>query len=188
MWDAATRPSVLRLDGELRTLNIRPNVSGPPELGQPARQRVLHTFNPSITTAPRGLCLRCAYIVSLRADALHQCDSSSPLWTRETGTPSVVATNAWFKSTVIAALDRNQHVLGWTWLIIASEKQVSASSVTAHSRWFVVPGASDAFQPPWGAMSCNTHRIQTRDLDSPLGWARLSCCRCCHCRRRTHFL
>ena len=95
MFDPAMRPSVIKLDAPLTVIDVRPNVSGPPELGLPAAPRVLHTFNPSIAPAPSGLCPRCMYVVSLRADALHQCDSSSPLLKKEAGTPHVVAANAW---------------------------------------------------------------------------------------------
>ena len=153
---SALPPTVLRLDG-LKTLAVRPNVSGPPELGVPASLRRLHTFNPSLAAAPSGLCPRCTHVVALRADALHQCDASSPLWTREAGTPAVVATNAWFKSTILAALDSEQQVLGWTWLLIAPAAQVS--TIAARSRWHVAPGVTDDFAPPWGAMSYDARLI-----------------------------
>lgn len=156
MFDSSLRPWVLELDDEAVTLQIRPNVSGPPELGLPARLRTLHIFNPSIASAPADLCPRCSHVVALRADALHQCDASSPLLHREDGMPSIVARNAWFKSTIIAALDQTT-VLGWTWLLVEPERQIS--NLAAPNRWFVPPGVSDDFQPPWGAMSYDARLI-----------------------------
>ena len=42
-------------------------------------------FNPSVVTAPKGLCSRCAYVMTLRADCHHQCDASSPYEERNGG-------------------------------------------------------------------------------------------------------
>ena len=47
-------------------------IAGPPSLGAPSSARVFSLFNPSIVAAPAGLCERCAYVASVRADPLHQ--------------------------------------------------------------------------------------------------------------------
>ena len=130
------------------------NISGPVELGLPARVRPLHLFNPSLVASPKGLCPQCAYVASLRADVLHQCDESNAYETREIGMPSRVALNAWFKGTVIAVLDADLRVLGWTWLLVEPAKQVlnlarRSGADGSRSGWFVPPGVSDGFAPPW---------------------------------------
>ena len=72
------QPQVLQLSG-LQPLALEFGlISGPPKLGQPSRARRMRGFNPSIAPAPEGLCPRCAFVVAVRADALHQCDRYSP--------------------------------------------------------------------------------------------------------------
>ena len=99
------RRHVLSLDGT-RPLSLGEplRVAGPPELGPPANARRIHLYNPSIVPAPGRLCPRCAFLVALRADTLHQCDATNPFQHREKGMPAVVAMNAWFKGTVLAVL------------------------------------------------------------------------------------
>ena len=79
------------------------NISGPISLGEPARARPLGSYNPSLAAAPPGLCPRCAYVASLRVEALHQCDRSSPLFRLVSKrTPA----NAYYRGTAIAVLDK----------------------------------------------------------------------------------
>ena len=143
-------PTVLKL--QLTPLGLPlPHIAGPPSLGEPALPRIFNTFNPSITPAPhslRRLCPRCAYVVALRAEALHQCNASSPLL-KPTSRGKAIATGAYFKGTAFAVLDASLEVLAWTWMLPRPEDQVSI----AHngSRWFVSPGVHDGFAtPPWG--------------------------------------
>lgn len=104
-------------------------------------------FNPSLVQAPPSLCSRCAYVVALRVDPLHQCHVESPLLKPDVGMPKNTAANAWFKGTAIAVLDRNLHVIRWTWLLNAPQHQVT--NAREASRWFVPVGVSDRFLPPW---------------------------------------
>ena len=139
----------------LATASITPisidfgNISGPLTLGAPAQIRSFGSFNPSLVAAPAGLCPRCAYVASLRVEALHQCDFSSPLFRRIPGMPGrrSVASNAFYRGTAIAVLDEDLRVLGYTWLI-TSHNQVHDQR--AARRWTVATGAADAFPPSWG--------------------------------------
>ena len=133
----ANAPSLLDLD-----LGV---FGGPPSLGLPARPREMGIFNPSLATAPAGLCERCAYVAAVRVDPLHQCHERSPLLHKDPGMPKNIAANAFFKGTAIAVLDADLKVLGWTWLLNAPQHQVSSST----SRWFAPVGAADRFPPPW---------------------------------------
>lgn len=93
-----------------------PQIAGPALLGPPASARRVAAFNPSIVPAPYGLCPRCAWVVSLRVDPLHQCDRTSPLYQPELTKAS--AANAWFKGTAIVVLDDKWEPIGeHTWLI-----------------------------------------------------------------------
>ena len=157
------QPTVVKLSA-LRTLSLNlGKLSGPPRLGQPAWPRHMRAFNPSIAPAPDGLCLRCAYVVALRVDALHQCDRTSPLLHREKGMPLHTATGAFFKGTALAVLDASlSEVLGWTWFIGRPVEQLapakdgvplppnaSSSEIKTANRWQVPLGAADGFAPPW---------------------------------------
>ena len=149
------RPRVLKLRS-MAPLTLTPEFSAiaqPPELAKlkgasnPAPQPVRY-FNPSIAPAPRGLCPRCAYAVTLRADTLHQCDSASPY---EAGDETLGSSN-WFQGTVVAILDAQLQVLGWTWLINSPTYQLASSTVPeaearlASCKW---AGDAGAFSPSW---------------------------------------
>ena len=123
------------------------NISGPLILGAPAQVRSFGSFNPSLVAAPAGLCPRCAYVASLRVEALHQCDRSSPLFRQIKTARRAVPANAFFRMTAIAVLDEGLRVLGYTWLI-TSHNQVGDKR--AGRRWTVATGAADAFPPSWG--------------------------------------
>ena len=123
------------------------NISGPLTLGAPAQVKSFGSFNPSLVAAPAGLCPRCAYVASLRVEALHQCDRSSPLFRNIITGRRPVPANAFFRGTAIVVLDEGLHVLGYTWLI-TSHNQVSDKR--APRRWTVATGATDAFPPSWG--------------------------------------
>lgn len=163
MYLRGMQPHVVKLSG-LRTLSLNlGKISGPPRLGQPAWPRHMRAFNPSIAPAPDGLCQRCAYVVALRVDALHQCDRTSPLLHREKGMPLHTATGAFFKGTALAVLDASlSEVLGWTWFIGRPVEQLapakdavplpanaSSSDIRTANRWQVPLGAADGFAPPW---------------------------------------
>ena len=138
------------LDAELRSLRLEVGrVQGPAALGLPAQPRHLGTFNPSIAAAPRGLCPRCAFVVSVRVDALHQCDASSPYSRHEPGMPRVLAANAWFKGTAIAVLDERLRLLTWTWLLSSPALQVSRSPTQVRQGYHARVGAAGNFTPPW---------------------------------------
>ena len=145
------------LDAELRSLSLEVGrVQGPAILGLAAQPRHLGTFNPSITAAPRGLCPRCAFVVSVRVDALHQCDASSPYSRHEPGMPRVLAANAWFKGTAIAVLDESLQLLTWTWLLSSPALQVSRSPVQVRQGYHAPLGAAGNFTPPWSLRSYDT--------------------------------
>ena len=101
----------------------------------------LRSFNPSIATAPADLCPRCAYIVAVRADALHQCSRAGAL-IRDP-----------FKSTAIVVLDASLAILRWTWFLNEPGYQIArVTSFGNDSRarlWRVPLGVSDDFAPPW---------------------------------------
>ena len=123
------------------------NISGPLSLGAPAQVSSFGSYNPSLVAAPVGLCPRCAYVASLRVEALHQCDRSSPLFRAVTSLRRSVPANAFYRGTAIAVLDEGLQVLGYTWLI-TSHNQINDQR--AHRRWTVATGATDAFAPSWG--------------------------------------
>ena len=123
------------------------NISGPLVLGAPAQVRSFGSFNPSLVAAPAGLCPRCAYVASLRVEALHQCERTSPLFRKITTGDRPVPANAFYRGTAIVVLDEGLRVLGYTWLI-TSHNQVSDKR--ARRRWTVATGATDAFPPSWG--------------------------------------
>lgn len=130
--------------------------AGPPSQGvAAARPRPMGTFNPSIAPAPPSLCRRCAFVATLRVDALHQCNASSPLYytvgNREPGLRGQVGVGAWFKGTALVVLDASYTTLGWTWLLVSPEKQISRADPNATSRWHVPLGAAGRFGPPWAA-------------------------------------
>lgn len=70
-------------------------------------------YNPSIATAPPGLCPGCALVAVVRADALHQCDASG-------------ATRTGFQATAIMVLNATLHSLGWGWLYNNPSAQLTA--------------------------------------------------------------
>ena len=130
-----------------RTLSVNVGTfAGPPQLGEPAHPRPLRFFNPSLTAAPHGLCPRCVYVVAVRADVLHQCDASSPLF-NATWKKMTIATAAFFKGTVLLVLDREMAVLDWTWLITRPPLQIATWA--DHGREYVPAGVSGGFTPPW---------------------------------------
>ena len=137
--------------------------SGPPSLGMPARQREMGLFNPSLVAAPAGLCERCAFLVSLRVDPLHQCHDMSPLLHVEEGMPKQVSVSSWFKGTVIVVLDQKLKPLGWTWLINAPHFQVS--SAPEENKWRVPAGSADSFPPPWAK---TVYDVRLVDFDGHL--------------------
>lgn len=102
-------------------------------------------FNPSaLVPAPAGLCGRCAHLVLLRVDALHQCDGTSPYRDLD------VSPINW-RATAIAALDEEFRTLAWTWLIVRPDLQTNpsiAESVTVSARLTVSKRSSGAFEPP----------------------------------------
>ena len=65
-------PTVLHLPTISLSLPSLAPIAGPPSLGPPASARLFNTFNPAIARAPRKLCPRCAYVVAMRVDPLHQ--------------------------------------------------------------------------------------------------------------------
>mmetsp|Transcript_50193 Transcript_50193/g.167729 ORF Transcript_50193/g.167729 Transcript_50193/m.167729 type:complete len:517 (+) Transcript_50193:41-1591(+) len=174
-WIADQRPAVIRLPLEELSLPLRP-IGGPASMQQrppyPAKPRVFSVFNPAITEAPRGLCPRCTYVVALRVDAMHQCNASSPLLRRNMPQS---APGAWFKGTALAVLDADRRLLGWTWLLPRPENQVSLAAMEGNgSRWFVPPGVSDGYLPPWVKPSYDTRLL---NIDGRL-FATTTCMAC----------
>jgi hypothetical protein len=82
----------------------------------------------------------------VRADVLHQCDASSPLF-NATWKKMTIATAAFFKGTVLLVLDREMAVLDWTWLITRPPLQIATWA--DHGREYVPAGVSGGFTPPW---------------------------------------
>ena len=155
-------PSILRLEGSSHPTGA--NVLGP-DLGV-SPQGVIKSirnpnggafpvrfFNPSIVRAPPGLCPRCAYVVSLRADCTHQCDSGSLYSVRSRGERSPAGKTRLFRGTAIVVLDSALRRLGWTWLINAPRNQVEPrGKYSAHLRSnktlrLAQPGDSNGFPP-----------------------------------------
>ena len=92
--------------------------SGPPSLGFPAIRRTMHAYNPSIVRF--ALCDECAYVVSFRVDAMHQCDETTPLRAKLPHS----AAHAWFKGTAIAVYSESWTQLAITWLINSPSDQL----------------------------------------------------------------
>ena len=124
------------------------HIQGPEPMGIPGQAgHYMGQFNPSIVPAPEGLCPRCAYLVSLRIDPLHQCSRRSPLFTPPAGLPKKTPATAWFRNTALALLDAKFEVITWTWLLAAPHVQINPK--WAHKNWTVGFGGSDGFRPPW---------------------------------------
>ena len=163
------KPKVLRA-APPRVLSIDlGNFSGPPELGEPAKQRSIKLYNPSIVAAPFDLCPRCSFVASARADALHQCDRTSPLFhsTRR------IATGAFYKGSAILVLDSKLQVIAWTWFISQPQKQVSTWST--HSRTHVPAGVSGGYAPPWAQQ---VYDVRLLNLDGRQLFATYNCVAC----------
>ena len=129
-------PVVLALDAPPQLLELpreRLKFDGPPSLGPPAKAHEMGMFNPSLARAPKGLCPRCAYLVSIRLDPLHQCDASSPLFVRQPY-GKAIATGAWFKGTAIGVADSSLNLLAWTWFLARPEDQESNGVVSVRLR------------------------------------------------------
>ncbi|KAL1493496.1 hypothetical protein AB1Y20_017201 [Prymnesium parvum] len=153
-------PTVVRLDAPPQTLELRfGSFRGPAELGFPAEEKAVCGFNPSVVRAPRGVCARCAYLAAVRADVMHQCNASSPLYSAAATRPT--QTGAWFKNTAIAALDARRRVVGWTWLLSRPERQVATWA--SPRRTHVPPGAADGFAPPWANQVYDTRLLYVAD-------------------------
>ena len=144
--------------------------SGPPEMGEPARARPIKLFNPSIAAAPIGLCPRCAFVAAVRADALHQCDASSPLFRKQ---QERIGTAAYFKSTALVVLDTRLRLVGWTWFLSQPVRQVATWQ--PHTRMFVPAGVSDGFAPPWAQQVYDTRLL---NLDGRHIFATYNCVAC----------
>jgi len=148
------QPRVLAI-GWLQALDI-PGIGriGPPEAfpimgGRTRSAQPAKAFNPSIARAPRGLCPRCTYAITLRIDTLHQCSTSSSPYT---GSSEQLSASTWFQGTVVGILDEQMRLIGWTWLINSPEYQIASADYnesTARRAGCVVAGAADSFQPPW---------------------------------------
>ena len=162
-------PSILRLEGSAHPTGtnvlgadlgvppqgvIKINYKGKSHLTPNDSAFPVRFFNPSIVRAPPGLCPRCAYVVSLRADCTHQCDSGSLYSVRSRGERSPAGKTRLFRGTAIVVLDSALRRLGWTWLINAPRNQVAPrQNYPAHLRskktlrYMAQPGDSDGFPP-----------------------------------------
>ena len=119
-WLRGQRPSVLRLEAGPRVLHSE---FVPPRSAGTGRVWPVHSFNPSIVLAPVGLCPRCAYVATVRADARHQCDDTTPFMHGSVGGHATL-----FRGTAVLVFDANFSRLGATWLVNAPEHQVADQS------------------------------------------------------------
>ena len=113
----------------------------------------LRTYNPSLAVAPRNLvqaCPRCRYVVSLRVDAMHQCDASGAYITG-------------FKNAALAVMDADLEMLGWTWLYNEPHTQIDGQEGSA-LRTELGLGLADA-APPW---SSPFYDVRLFDFDGTL--------------------
>ena len=149
------RPRVLRLH-TVQSLSLDGLGSvGPPQdfaslSGRPSIRLPAKAFNPSIAHAPRDLCPLCAYIISLRVDTLHQCDTESSPYTRTAAGRRVLPDS--FRGTAIGLLDSRLRLLRWTWLMNSPRHQIASSAInstTARRAGCALPNASDVFEPVW---------------------------------------
>ena len=132
-WLRGVPPSLLRLDGPSRLINV------PTELvselvsaraclfGQQPLSTAPRAYNPSIVEAPSGLCERCAYLATVRMSTEHQCDASGQ---------TLVAASRWtgFANTALLALDSAYRVQAATWLLHSVEDQIINGTVVGGSR------------------------------------------------------
>ena len=125
------------------------HIEGPDTMGIPGQAgHYMGQFNPSIVPAPDGLCPRCAYLVSLRIDPLHQCSRRSPLFTPPRGLRNTrTLATAWFRNTALALLDAKFEVITWTWLLATPHAQINPR--WAYKNYTIDFGPSDGFRPPW---------------------------------------
>lgn len=138
-------PAVLSL-AALTALSLQYRPFSGPRAQSP--QLELRLSNPSLARAPPNLCPRCAYVTTVRADTLHQCDATSPLyWTRPKKMQALADP---FKGTALIVLDDELRALGWTWLLSQPFKQTAHPDDAGRgARWQVPVGSTDAFDPPW---------------------------------------
>eukprot|EP00966_Prymnesium_polylepis_P212274 4917209-Prymnesium_polylepis.1 len=66
-------------------------------------------YNPSIAVAPSTLCPRCAYVVAVRVDQMHQCDGARAA--------ARGSRRRRFAGTALVVLDAQLRLLSWTWLL-----------------------------------------------------------------------
>ena len=59
-------------------------------------------YNPSVASAPEGLCARCKYVVAVRVGAQHQCNPQGAL-------------NLGFAGSAVAILDAQLRLVAWDW-------------------------------------------------------------------------
>ena len=129
----------------LHTKNIRniefPTITlkGRKAIGIAAQPTTMAAFNPSIALAPINLCAKCKWVIAIRVDALHRCNTSSPA-IRHKGT------GHWFSAAAIAIYDAHFELLGWTWFINDPNKQVANWE---RPRRGPFPGSADGDDPPW---------------------------------------
>jgi hypothetical protein len=92
-------------------------------------------FNPSsLAEAPDGLCGRCKYVVAIRVDPLHQCDSSSFY-------QSLEAEPIDWRGTAIAILDEHLRLVSWTWLLLRPSEQLADAPDRYRSQVICPPSA-----------------------------------------------
>ena len=140
-------PIVLQAQNTTK-LNLQPLLfQGPPSLAaNVAKPRKNGLFNPSITRAPTNLCPRCAWIISFRVDALHQCGRDSPYLNASEFVG--LKPSGWFKATAFGVYDANFNLLNWTWFYTKPMTQIiprTPGVISGHG-W---PGASGPEGPPW---------------------------------------
>jgi hypothetical protein len=155
LFDA--KPQVLHVDQHVRLeLPGLKAVSAPKDLPNRSANAVaaeVHAYNPSIARAPRGLCPRCAFVVSVRVDAVHGCQREMRgSRTRTRRRVRLASRYREFHGSAIALLDANLDLLGWTWFLNAPMLQVASAATdpaVARAAGCVPPGSADAFDPPW---------------------------------------
>ena len=155
------RPEVIAFASPQKKLEL----PGLPDLGPPEDLKDTHginasafhnsqplkTFNPSIAAAPHDLCPRCAFVMSMRVDALHQCSTASSPYS-EKHRHKLLGTD-WFMGTAIAVLDARFDLLGWSWMINSPVYQLARpldDPATSRIKRCVPTGSADHdFLPSW---------------------------------------
>lgn len=128
----------------------------------------LRFYNPSVvplTGEASAICRRCKYVAAIRADSLHQCAEDN-MWAHLDRDVRRRSDERFYYGTVIALLDHELSLLGWTWLVASPQRQIMQSPRHERDQGFpdsIPPNVSDDFAPSYTGMVYDVRLFNVRD-------------------------